>query len=171
MHIELRKLKVVDALSEETTCYSAEIWIDGQRAFLASNRGHGAADDYHAVGSVTEQAVDAWLAANRPVSRLGDSVMPHCLEFEVAALITRIEEAKRLRRQCRTQDDTDSVLWRAQAPPLREGQRRATSCRYWPEAAPPGGTTIGPPFVSEPARSGMTPLKNCLRTVWRAERS
>lgn len=102
MHIELRKLKVVDALSEETTCYSAEIWIDGQRAFLASNRGHGAADDYHAVGSVTEQAVDAWLAANRPVSRLGDSVMPHCLEFEVAALITRIEEAKRLRRQCRT---------------------------------------------------------------------
>lgn len=85
MHIELRKLKVVDALSEETTCYSAEIWIDGQRAFLASNRGHGAADDYHAVGSVTEQAVDAWLAANRPVSRLGDSVMPHCLEFEVAA--------------------------------------------------------------------------------------
>lgn len=42
------------------------------------------------------------LAANRPVSRLGDSVMPHCLEFEVAALITRIEEAKRLRRQCRT---------------------------------------------------------------------
>lgn len=102
MHIELRKLKVVDALSEETTCYSAEIWIDGQRAFLASNRGHGAADDYHAVGTVTEQAVDAWLAANRPVSRLGDSVMPHCLEFEVAALITRIEEAKRLRRQCRT---------------------------------------------------------------------
>ncbi|RSX19239.1 hypothetical protein DAH98_24155, partial [Sphingomonas koreensis] len=59
MHIELRKLKVVDALSEETTCYSAEIWIDGQRAFLASNRGHGAADDYHAVGTVPQQPIDA----------------------------------------------------------------------------------------------------------------
>ena len=102
MHIELRKLKVVPALSQETTCYTAEIWIDGSRAFLASNRGHGAADDFHATGSVTTAEVDAWLAANRPVSRLGDSVMPHCLEFEVAALITRIEETKRLRRQCAT---------------------------------------------------------------------
>ena len=67
MHIELRKLKVVDALSEETTCYSAEIWIDGQRAFLASNRGHGAADDYHAVGSVTEQAVDVLAGPGAPL--------------------------------------------------------------------------------------------------------
>lgn len=32
MHIELRKLKIVAALSEETTCYSAEIWVDGRRA-------------------------------------------------------------------------------------------------------------------------------------------
>lgn len=34
--------------------------------------------------------------------RLGDSVLPHCLEFEVAALITRATETKRLRAQCRT---------------------------------------------------------------------
>ncbi len=103
MHIDLRKLEVVATLSQETTCYTAEIWIDGRRAFLASNRGHGAADDFHAVGNVTQAEVDAWLAANREPSRLGDSVLAHCLEFEVAALITRIEETKRLRRQCRTQ--------------------------------------------------------------------
>lgn len=47
MHIELRKLRVVAALSEETACYTAEIWIDGVRSFAASNRGHGGADDYH----------------------------------------------------------------------------------------------------------------------------
>lgn len=49
-----------------------------------------------------KDAVNAWLAANRPASRLGDSVLPHCLEFEVAALITRATETKRLRAQCRT---------------------------------------------------------------------
>jgi hypothetical protein len=59
MRIELKKLKVVVALSEETTCYTAEIWIDGARAFLASNRGHGAADDFHQVGALTEKEVDA----------------------------------------------------------------------------------------------------------------
>lgn len=102
MHIELRKLQLVASLSHETACYSAEIWIDGSKAFLASNRGSGGADDFHPTGTVTEDAVNAWLAANRPTSRLGDSVLPHCLEFEVAALITRATETKRLRAQCRT---------------------------------------------------------------------
>lgn len=102
MHIELRKLKIVAALSEETTCYTAEVWIDGARAFLASNRGHGAADLFHPVGTVDARDVDAWLAANRPPNRLGNSVHAHDLELEVASLMTRIEEAKRLRRACRT---------------------------------------------------------------------
>lgn len=92
MRIELKKLKVVNALSEETTCYTAEIWVDGARAFLASNRGHGAADDFHQVGVVSEASVNAWLAANRQPTRFGDTVLEHTLEFEVAALITKTEE-------------------------------------------------------------------------------
>lgn len=102
MHIELRKLKIVAALSEETTCYSAEIWVDGQRAFLASNHGHGAADMFHAVGHLSEADVDAWLAANRAPTRIGETVLTHTLEFEVAALMTRIKETKRLRRAFRS---------------------------------------------------------------------
>lgn len=103
MRIELKKLKVVNALSEETTCYTAEIWVDGARAFLASNGGHGAADDFHQVGVVSEPSVNAWLAANRQPTRLGDTVLEHTLEFEVAALITKTEEAKRLRRSFKKQ--------------------------------------------------------------------
>ena len=103
MRIELKKLKVVTALSEETTCYTAEVWIDGAKAFLASNRGHGAADDFHQVGTVTASYIDEWLAANRASTRIGDTVLDHTLEFEVATLIGRIEEAKRLRRAFRTQ--------------------------------------------------------------------
>ena len=103
MRIELKKLKVVAALSEETTCYAAEIWIDGVRAILASNRGHGAADDFRQVGAITEKSVDAWLAANRPPTRIGDTVLVHTLESEVAAMIGRIEEARRLRRSFKKQ--------------------------------------------------------------------
>ena len=103
MQIELKKLKVVAALSEETTCYTAEVWIDGARAFLASNRGHGAMDDFHQVGSLTETEVNAWLAANRTAIRLGNVVLEHNLEFELAALITRNEETKRLRRSFKKQ--------------------------------------------------------------------
>jgi hypothetical protein len=102
MHIELRKLKIIAALSEETACYTAEVWVDGHRAFLASNHGHGAADMFHPVGQVSEVNVDAWLADNRAPTRIGDTVLKHTLEFEVAALMTRIEETKRLRRAFRT---------------------------------------------------------------------
>ena len=31
-------------MSEETTCYSAEVWIDGKKAGWASNEGHGGCD-------------------------------------------------------------------------------------------------------------------------------
>lgn len=102
MQIELRKLKIVAALSQDSVCYTAEIWVDGQRAFHASNHGHGAADMFHAVGQVSEAEVDEWLAANRASVCIGHAVMKHTLEFEVAALMTRVEEAKRLRRTFRT---------------------------------------------------------------------
>ena len=39
MLFELRKLTIIEALSEETACYTAQIWIDGALAFEASNRG------------------------------------------------------------------------------------------------------------------------------------
>lgn len=59
MQIELRKLKLALYLSEETTAYSAEIWIDGELAFHASNQGHGGADLYRQIGRWSEKDVDA----------------------------------------------------------------------------------------------------------------
>jgi len=47
MQIELRKVKVCNWMSEETTCYQAEIWIDGKKMGDASNEGHGGPDMIH----------------------------------------------------------------------------------------------------------------------------
>lgn len=67
MKIEIRNLQVNNALSDETNCFSATVYIDGKPAFLTGNRGHGGCDDTHPVQGYTgpnEAAVDAWLAAN-----------------------------------------------------------------------------------------------------------
>jgi len=102
MLIELRKLKIIKALSEETPCYTAEIWIDGSLAFEASNRGHGGADHYRQVGSITEETVNAWLKANRePRSFCGHTFEPN-LEHEVARLMDEAEQSGLLRRRLRT---------------------------------------------------------------------
>jgi hypothetical protein len=47
MKIELKNLKHMESLSEETNCFTATVYIDGKRAGEASNRGHGGCNEYH----------------------------------------------------------------------------------------------------------------------------
>jgi hypothetical protein len=115
MKIELRKLRIATGLSQETTAYSAEIWINGERAFLASNHGTGGCDLYHPVGRYTVQEVDHWLVANRSPTTYDGIELPADLETEVATLMDRIAAGKRLKRLLRTSvvaiRDDDVVSW------------------------------------------------------------
>ncbi len=102
MLIELRKLRIIKALSEETPCYTAEIWIDGALAFHASNRGHGGADDYRQVGAITEAEVNSWLRVNRPTHSFHGMSFEPDLENEIARLMDEAEHLGLLRRRRRT---------------------------------------------------------------------
>lgn len=102
MLIELRKLRIIKALSEETPCYTAEIWIDGALAFHASNRGHGGADDYRQVGAITEAEVNSWLRVNRPTRSFHGMSFEPDLENEIARLMDEAEHLGLLRRRRRT---------------------------------------------------------------------
>lgn len=48
MKIELKKIKVSEIMSEETTAFVAEIYVDGINAGYAKNDGHGGSTFYHA---------------------------------------------------------------------------------------------------------------------------
>lgn len=60
MKIVLKKLSVNNRLSEETICFSADLWIDGKKAGYASNRGHGGSTDYHITDRSLEARAKAW---------------------------------------------------------------------------------------------------------------
>lgn len=47
MQITLKNLKHIEALSEETHCFSATVYIDGKKAGTVQNAGHGGPNDYH----------------------------------------------------------------------------------------------------------------------------
>ncbi|MDX5983000.1 hypothetical protein [Sphingomonas echinoides] len=102
MLIELHKLRIIKALSEETPCYTAEIWIDGALAFHASNRGHGGADDYRQVSAITEAEVNSWLRVNRPTRSFHGMSFEPDLEHEIARLMDEAEHLGLLRRRKRT---------------------------------------------------------------------
>ena len=103
MNIELRRVSYNAALSQETSAFTAEVWIDGELAFHARNQGTGGADFYRQVGRWTEAEVNAWLTVNRLPRCLGDDLAcDHDLEIEVSDLLTRAVEARRLKRLLRT---------------------------------------------------------------------
>jgi hypothetical protein len=105
MKIELRNLKTLASLSEETHCYTATIVVDGKPAFQASNHGHGGPDHYQPIAPFTYddvKRIDAWLAANRPVDKSYGMEIECSLEIEVGDLINKALAVKRLNRMLKT---------------------------------------------------------------------
>ena len=47
MKIELKNIKYAAFASQETSCYEAAIYIDGQRVGTVENTGHGGSDNVH----------------------------------------------------------------------------------------------------------------------------
>ncbi len=81
--IELKKLTIYERMSEETTAFSAEIYIDGINAGQAKNDGHGGSTDYYAYPEhrkLIEEAERECLALPPMKCGGGDSGMR---EFEV----------------------------------------------------------------------------------------
>lgn len=73
MKIELKNIKTYPALSEETTAFSAEIFIDGRKAGYAKNDGHGGCTEYHSYPSFH----DAILKAHEFLAEQADIVYPN----------------------------------------------------------------------------------------------
>lgn len=114
MKFELKKLKIAKQLSEETTAFTAEVWIDGKLAFHAKNSGQGGADIYYKMGDITEGQVNAWLLENHPKVQLcEDLVVDPDLETIVGQLIDRAEAEKQLKRMLKSKivliDGQDAV--------------------------------------------------------------
>lgn len=67
MKIELKNIKIAQWASEETTCYHADVFIDGKKAIHAQNAGHGGCDEFHfydGYAGPNMAKIDAWLADN-----------------------------------------------------------------------------------------------------------
>jgi hypothetical protein len=90
MKIELKNLKINTRLSEETTCFSATVYINGKRAFEAGNRGHGGCNEYH--GDIS--AAKAYAATLPPY----EGRLPYDLDMLIDDLIAAAEYERALKR-------------------------------------------------------------------------
>ena len=112
MKVELRKVKVYDGLSRETTAFNAELWIDGKLAAYVENNGGGGGHMIRYVDrshgkSAFEDAFNAWTKAMPPVPCEDDWAIERGfgpLEMDadlwIGEEVERIALEKQLRRSC-----------------------------------------------------------------------
>lgn len=93
MKIELKNIKHLESLSEETNCYTADIWVDGVKTAAASNHGHGGCDMYHAYEGQRErlEAAEAWAKSLPPKATSmkdpSDPTKPWVMEQDLESVV------------------------------------------------------------------------------------
>ena len=106
MNAELRKVKVYDGLSRETTAFNAELWIDGKLAAHVENDGGGGSHmiryvDRNHGKSAYEAAFNAWTEA-MPPTPADDDFGPMAMDAElwIGEEVERIAWEQQLKRRC-----------------------------------------------------------------------
>jgi len=102
MKVELKSLKVHKDMSEETTCFSATIYIDGIKAGDARNSGHGGMTMVHIFDPDLRKKLAAFVDT-LPTEK--SQYFPEGLKLEVDSyidtLVEQAEELKWLKRNCK----------------------------------------------------------------------
>lgn len=131
MKIELKNIKYVPSLSEETNCFSAAVYVDGKKRGEASNRGTGGMTDVRPAS--LEAELNAYGATLPPHKISGkdfpvdaESIVDDLLEAELTSRHEK-KERKRLERAC-----AKRALFRVPGEP--EGEYRQLSIPYGPAA-------------------------------------
>lgn len=104
MKIEVKKISHNARLSEETMCFSADLYIDGKNIGTVSNRGHGGSNDFGVYGAENQAAMyrAEQFCKELPVYRSYDMDLPMDLEFFVTLLVSREISRKEFLRLCKT---------------------------------------------------------------------
>lgn len=106
MKLSIKKLKMMPSLSDETLCFTCDVYVDGEKAFSATNIGRGGCHHYQplpnkkgelARGRTLLTAAHAW-AKTQPTEFEFDQ-----LDQIIDSLISEEEIRQKLLRQCRKQ--------------------------------------------------------------------
>ena len=108
MKVELKKVKVARYLSEETTAFVAQLWVDDEYIADVSNDGHGGPNNIHHrfddKGLNTRdkvQAFETWCEAQPPhESEYGALSMSD--DFYISLMLEDQEEQRQIKRWCKT---------------------------------------------------------------------
>ena len=104
MIIQLKNIKVMEQLSEETRCYTASVYLDGKRIGQVSNRGHGGCDEYDFHRDLAARMDEFLKKTVRPESYVhaGATIeIEYDFEQFCSSIVSKYLRAKDFRKACR----------------------------------------------------------------------
>lgn len=122
MKIELKNIKHVPTLSEETECFSAIIYIDGKKRGGAANRGTGGSTNINPRGLANE--LDAY-AATLPNIEAHGITLKMDAELLIDQLLGDALQRQKLKKLCRTK-----TLFRLPSRIYADGEYEVINVKY-----------------------------------------
>lgn len=103
MKIKLKNIRHNAAMSEETHCFSASLYVDGVKIGTIGNRGHGGCDEFHGDRDAYARA-DTWCRANLPKwgTEYDEKWRDTDLEMHICDLVNRHLIRQDMKRMMRT---------------------------------------------------------------------
>jgi hypothetical protein len=95
MKIELKNFKFYDKLSEETLCFTANIWVNGTKCGSAENRGYGGCASYHHEGTASSREL---IAEAESYCKSNDTTLWDYLD-ELACKLVSVKEKEALAKK------------------------------------------------------------------------
>lgn len=132
MKIELKNIKYAAFASEETHCFQATVYLDGVKAGVVSNEGHGGPDMF--APHDLEEKINAHARTLPPidVSDLYKDGEAHTMPQDASTLIGDILESylekKHQKRLC-----AKAVLYRIPGHHYKDGEYHSMKMKYGPD--------------------------------------
>jgi hypothetical protein len=140
MELTLKNIKTNSAMSEETVCFSATVYVDNHKIGTVVNRGHGGSNEYQWTDPMMGHVLEDW--AEKEVIVTEDPTDPEKvmfvdfekLDWKIGEIIEVHESKKWFKAKCRGKvlfrlkgDDDES--WRTLK--LRDGGKYTDETKAW----------------------------------------
>jgi hypothetical protein len=106
MKVEIKNLKHNSRMSEETDCFSADLWINGKKAAYVENTGKGGSHSMHFTDPAIEREFNEWAEAQPPLPDTGYGPLAMSGELFISILVGDLIDAKQKKK-----DEARQLKW------------------------------------------------------------
>lgn len=125
MQVELKNIEIFESGSQETTCFTADLWIDGKKAATVENSGNGGANLCRFYDQQLHRQFEEYCR-----SLPSDYEWPMDEDFFITLLVAKHQEEQALKKACRKK-----ILFRLKSKTYDIGEWESVRQAYSPEAA------------------------------------